>query len=197
MFAFWCWSMLTYFATPLSPSTVLRKGPEQLKIIAAQLSTIGAQLIKPILDPQLEMGGGFRETDLEETTTEYTSSRSRSYKMWMQIVQLEMATKHGTSLPWGKGHEILMQSIQFEVACLENGTTEYGCSLFNGTSCKIRNRSVVGEGTTKCKYSLFWEGGSYKIVFLEEEEGGLQNVDVVWLWHYWEQNTKLWFREYK
>ena len=30
----------------------------QLKIIAAQLSIIGAQLIKPILDVQLKMGGG-------------------------------------------------------------------------------------------------------------------------------------------
>jgi len=37
------------------------KGPVQLKIISAQLSPIGAQLIKPILDPQLKMGGG-RET---------------------------------------------------------------------------------------------------------------------------------------
>jgi len=34
-----------------------------LKIIAAQLSTIGVQLNKPVLDPQLDMRGG-RETDL-------------------------------------------------------------------------------------------------------------------------------------
>jgi len=37
------------------------KRPAKLKIIAAQLSTIGAQLIKPILDPQLELGGEGQE----------------------------------------------------------------------------------------------------------------------------------------
>ena len=43
--------------TKYPPPTIFGgKGPVKLRIIAAQLSTIGAHLINPILDSQREMG---------------------------------------------------------------------------------------------------------------------------------------------
>jgi len=51
----------------VSPENSFR--PQNFRIRSLELEesiVFGAQLIKPILDPQLEMGGGIRETDLKQ-----------------------------------------------------------------------------------------------------------------------------------
>jgi len=57
-----------------------------VKGIAAQLSIIGAQLIKPILDPQLKRG---RETDLVFWKLKWAEKKLQKARMHLIVSRLE------------------------------------------------------------------------------------------------------------
>jgi len=64
------------FPAPPPPAALFGgEGPAQLKIIAGKSSTIGAQLITPILDPQLEMGGGQEDGPLIQYSVTDSNTR--------------------------------------------------------------------------------------------------------------------------